>query len=81
MPVLKFHSGDIMYLMNLIDIVNRTAVPEPWAEGEKIPWNDPAFGARMLHEHLSQDQDQDMASRRFVNSDAHVVWIHQQVLD
>jgi hypothetical protein len=35
----------------------------------------------MLHEHLSQDQDQDMASRRFVNSDAHVVWIHQQVLD
>ena len=24
--------------MNLIDIVNRTPIPEPWAEGEKIPW-------------------------------------------
>jgi hypothetical protein len=25
--------------MILIDIVNHTPVPEPWAEGEKIPWN------------------------------------------
>ena len=65
--------------MHLIDIVNRTPVPEPWAEGEKIPWNDPAFSARMLREHLSQEHD--AASRRFAIVDAHVAWIHQQVLD
>jgi SAM-dependent methyltransferase len=65
--------------MNLLDIVNRTAVPEPWAEGEKIPWNDPGFSARMLKEHLSQDHD--AASRRFETIDAHVAWIQQQVLD
>jgi len=65
--------------MNLVDLVNRTSVPEPWSEGEKIPWNDPAFSARMLHEHLSQDHD--MASRRSVNIDAHVSWIHRHILD
>ena len=64
--------------MNLLDIVNRTPVPEPWAEGEKIPWNDPAFSARMLKEHLSQDHD--AASRRFETIDKHVAWIHQHVL-
>jgi SAM-dependent methyltransferase len=64
--------------VNLIDIVNRTPVPEPWAEGEKIPWNEPAFSARMLREHLSQEHD--MASRRSVTIDAHVAWIHQRVL-
>ncbi len=40
--------------MNLLDRVHRTPVPAPWAEGEKIPWDDPAFSARMLVEHLSQ---------------------------
>lgn len=64
--------------MNLIDLVNRTPVPEPWSEGEKIPWNDPAFSARMLHEHLSQDHD--AASRRFTTIDAHVDWIHRHIL-
>jgi len=65
--------------MYLIDIVNRTPVPEPWAEGEKIPWNDPAFSARMLREHLSQEHD--AASRRFTIIDAHVAWIHREVLN
>jgi 2-polyprenyl-3-methyl-5-hydroxy-6-metoxy-1,4-benzoquinol methylase len=60
--------------MNLTDIVRRTAVPEPWAEGEKIPWNDPDFSARMLQEHLSQEHD--AASRRFEKIDRHVAWIH-----
>ena len=68
-----------MYLMNLLDIVNRTPIPEPWAEGEKIPWNEPAFSARMLQEHLSQEHD--MASRRFATIDAHVAWIHRLILD
>lgn len=64
--------------MNLIDIVARAAVPEPWAEGEKIPWNEPGFSARMLKEHLSQAHD--AASRRFEIIDRHVAWIHHHVL-
>ncbi|MCO6450469.1 MAG: class I SAM-dependent methyltransferase [Caldilineales bacterium] len=64
--------------MRLIDIINRQGVPEPWAEGEKIPWNDPAFSARMLAEHLSQAHD--AASRRAEIIDRHVAWIHDDVL-
>lgn len=64
--------------MNLTDIVRRQSVPRPWAEGEKIPWNDPDFSERMLSEHLSQAHD--AASRRFEIIDRHVGWIHNQVL-
>lgn len=65
--------------MNLImDIVNRTTRPAPWAEGEKIPWNDPAFSRRMLAEHLSQSHD--LASRREERIDRHVEWIHTHLL-
>jgi SAM-dependent methyltransferase len=59
--------------MNLIDVVNRTPVPEPWGEGEKIPWNEPGFSKRMLKYHLSQDHD--LASRRFTIIDKHVEFI------
>lgn len=65
--------------LKLLDIVGREQEPEPWAEGEKIPWNDPAFSRRMLAEHLSQDHD--AASRRFQIIESHVQWIHDQVLD
>jgi len=64
--------------MRLIDIVQRQAIPKPWAEGEKIPWNDPDFSQRMLREHLSQEHD--AASRRFATIDRHVAWIHHEVL-
>lgn len=64
--------------MMLMDIVHRQGVPKPWAEGEKIPWNDPDFSRRMLNEHLSQDHD--AASRRFKIIDRHVNWIHKEVL-
>jgi SAM-dependent methyltransferase len=64
--------------MNLLDVVQRQAVPEPWAEGEKIPWHDPDFSRRMLKEHLSQAHD--AASRRFVRIDRSVEWIHTHVL-
>lgn len=64
--------------MKLLDIVHRSAVPEPWSEGDNIPWNDPGFSERMLKEHLSQDHD--MASRRFEKIDQHVAWIHDQLL-
>lgn len=65
--------------MNLLDIVTRDPAPEPWAEGEKIPWNDPAFSSRMLAEHLSQAHD--AASRRFAIIDQHVAWIHGALLE
>ncbi|MGC9467731.1 MAG: class I SAM-dependent methyltransferase [Anaerolineae bacterium] len=64
--------------MNLIDIVERTPEPEPWAEGEKIPWDDPSFSARMLREHLSQDHD--AASRRLKTIERQVAWIHEEIL-
>jgi 2-polyprenyl-3-methyl-5-hydroxy-6-metoxy-1,4-benzoquinol methylase len=64
--------------MELIDITRRRAVPQPWVEGEKIPWNDPDFSQRMLQEHLSQEHD--AASRRLRTIDDQVEWIHTRIL-
>ena len=61
-----------------MDLIERDPAPVPWAEGEKIPWNDPEFSRRMLREHLSQDHD--AASRRFPTIDLHVAWLHECVL-
>ncbi|MEE4195062.1 MAG: class I SAM-dependent methyltransferase [Anaerolineae bacterium] len=65
--------------MKLIDLIQRPAVPAPWTEGEKIPWNDPDFSARMLKEHLSQEHD--AASRRFSVIEQHVAWLHNSILE
>lgn len=65
--------------MNILDIIKRAPAPQPWAEGDKIPWNDPDFSERMLAEHLSQDHD--LASRKFEIIDAHVAWIHDYLLE
>ncbi len=64
--------------MDLLDIVRRTSRPKPWAEGDNIPWNEPAFSERMLKEHLSQSHD--AASRRSETIDRHVQWIHGDLL-
>jgi len=64
--------------LKLLDIIHRQGVPKPWAEGEKIPWDDPEFSRRMLDEHLSQQHD--AASRRFEIIEKHVTWIHNQIL-
>lgn len=61
--------------MELTDIITHTPRPAPWAEGDKIPWNDPGFSARMLHEHLSQEHD--AASRRYAIIDRQVEWLYQ----
>lgn len=61
--------------MKLSDIVNRTAPPAPWVEGEKIPWDDPDFSRRMLKEHLSQDHN--AASRRFEIVHRQVDWLER----
>jgi SAM-dependent methyltransferase len=65
--------------MNISDIIHRASPPEPWAEGDKIPWNDPDFSRRMLREHLSQAHD--AASRRANIIDEHVDWIHRTLLN
>jgi len=64
--------------MKLKEIITREMPAKPWAEGEKIPWNDPGFSERMLKEHLSQNHD--MASRRQTIIDRHVSWIEQTCL-
>jgi SAM-dependent methyltransferase len=63
---------------DLLDLVRRQSDPEPWSEGDNIPWNDPEFSERMLQEHLSQEHD--AASRRFETIDEHVDWIHDTLL-
>ena len=53
-------------------------MPEPWSEGDNIPWNDPDFSHRMLKWHLAQDTD--AASRRGRKIDQQVDWIHRDLL-
>lgn len=60
--------------MSLLSLISRIPAPEPWSEGDNIPWNEPGFSARMLTEHLSQDHD--AASRRLEKIDRHVRFIH-----
>jgi SAM-dependent methyltransferase len=64
--------------MHLLDIIRRQPDPDPWSEGDNIPWNDPDFSQRMLLEHLSQEHDG--ASRRAETIDQHVAWIHHTLL-
>ncbi|MEZ4663117.1 MAG: methyltransferase domain-containing protein [Caldilineaceae bacterium] len=64
--------------MHLIDIINRDPHPAPWAEGDNIPWHEPEFSRRMLAEHLTQAHN--AASRRFEIIDAHVAWMHADLL-
>lgn len=63
---------------NLSHIVRRSTPVQPWHNADCIPWNDPAFSARMLREHLSQSHDQ--ASRRTEKIESHVAWIHTHLL-
>jgi SAM-dependent methyltransferase len=52
--------------------------PVPWAEGDNIPWHEPAFSARMLAEHLSQEHD--AASRRIPTIERQIAWMHDSLL-
>ena len=64
--------------MRLMDLVYRSVAPVPWAEGDNIPWHEPAFSTRMLKEHLSQAHD--AASRRTETIERQVAWIHRELL-
>jgi SAM-dependent methyltransferase len=66
------------YFIKILDLVERKTVPEPWVEGDNIPWSEPGFSERMLKEHLSQAHD--MASRRFEVVENHIEWIHHELL-
>ena len=52
--------------------------PRPFEPGARIPWGDPAFSARMLREHLSQEHDR--ASRRLPLVEGQVTWMHDVLL-
>ncbi|MDP6036926.1 MAG: class I SAM-dependent methyltransferase [Candidatus Latescibacteria bacterium] len=64
--------------MTLHDLISNASPLKPWAEGEKIPWDDPEFSARMLKEHLSQQHN--AASRRTEKIDQHINWIYHHIL-
>lgn len=64
--------------MELSDLLDRSYPPEPWQDGDNIPWHEPAFSRRMLAEHLSQAHD--AASRRSALIDRHVAWIDAALL-
>ena len=64
--------------MNLSEIIYPNPAPEPWSEGEKIPWNEPSFSQRMLNEHLTHVNY--LASRRFEKIDQHLHWIPDYLL-
>lgn len=64
--------------MQLSELLTRTPEPEPWHDGDNIPWYEPGFSARMLAEHL--DQTHDLASRRSVRIERHLTWIHRDLL-
>lgn len=64
--------------MQLLDLIHDSEPPQPWAQGDNIPWHEPEFSARMLREHLTPEHD--LASRRAETIDRHVAWIHSHVL-
>lgn len=63
--------------MNLIDFVLYQTPLLPWQNGGKIPWDEPAFSARMLQNHLSQDND--WTSRRGEIITRHVACIDRML--
>ena len=65
-----------MASLKLDSILGRQVPARPWAEGDNLPWDDPAFSERMLAEHLSQQHDR--ASRRAAVIDAQVRFIARQ---
>lgn len=67
-----------MTSLKLIDFINRAVPPEPWIDGENIPWHEPGFSERMLKEHLNSEHD--AASRRPKLIDEQVRWLHEEVL-
>lgn len=66
-------------IISLQDVVRRSLPPNPWEEGENIPWDEPGFSSRMLREHLSQEHA--LASRRLPDIDEQIAWLLDSVLE
>ncbi len=62
----------------IYDIDSSCGLSSLWDGQYKIPWNDPAFSARMLREHLSQEHH--LASRKMQAVKAQAEWIHSRYL-
>ena len=58
-------------------LYQRPERPQAWVGGGNLPWNDPAFSARMLREHL--DESHGAASRRSAERAAQVAWLWQHL--
>lgn len=58
-------------------IYRRPVRPAAWVGGGNLPWNDPAFSARMLREHL--DESHGAASRRTHERAAQIDWLWAQL--
>ena len=58
-------------------IYRRPEPPPLWSGGGNLPWNDPAFSARMLREHL--DESHGAASRRAAERAAQLDWLWRQL--
>jgi ubiquinone/menaquinone biosynthesis C-methylase UbiE len=58
-------------------IYNRPDIPQPWAYGGNLPWDDPAFSARMLREHL--DESHGAASRQTPAREQMMAWLWQKL--
>jgi SAM-dependent methyltransferase len=58
-------------------ISRRPERPQAWVNGGNLPWNDPAFSARMLREHL--DESHGAASRRSAERAAQIDWLWTQL--
>jgi ubiquinone/menaquinone biosynthesis C-methylase UbiE len=54
-------------------VYNRSERPRPWAFGGNLPWDEPAFAARMLREHL--DEAHGAASRTAVERQFQLDWL------
>jgi ubiquinone/menaquinone biosynthesis C-methylase UbiE len=64
-------------LEGLWRIYRREERPSPWEGGGNLPWNDPAFSARMLREHL--DENHGAASRRTAEREAQIAWLWNEL--
>jgi SAM-dependent methyltransferase len=54
-------------------VYNRPDPPPLWTGGGNLPWNDPAFSARMLREHL--DESHGAATRQAAERAAQIGWL------
>jgi SAM-dependent methyltransferase len=54
-------------------VYNRPQRPQPWVYGGNLPWDEPAFAARMLREHL--DESHGAASRTASERQVQLDWL------